>query len=182
MPWVDRHQVWTAMGTLLLVIGLGAGLGSLAGCGKTASSAARPSAPTRYANAASLVAAMKAHGFTCAGVKYIDSSGASCKTPATMLLTFSNAKATSPRLRALGNAMIKLAADLHQTNAADMGPNWLVVSTPGYVTRVQHALGGQLLRGTNTPLPACPALQAASSLMMFTGPVAPFSDRQHLRI
>jgi hypothetical protein len=152
MAWTGRHKAWTALGALLLVIGLGASLGALAEGGKTASPAAAPSTPTRYANAASLIAAIKAHGLPCAGVTYTGgSSAATCKSPAIMALTFSSAKATPPRIRATGNDMIKLAAKMHVSYAADMGPNWLVLSAPGSVTRVQHALGGQLLRDTNTP-------------------------------
>jgi hypothetical protein len=154
---MGRHKVWTALGTLLLlVIGLGAGLGSLAAGGTAASPVA-----ARYANAASLVTAMKAHGFTCPGVKYTGSGAASCQSPAATLWTFSSAKATPPRMRALGNDMIKLAAALHRTEAADVGPNWVVVGTPRFAARVQHALGGQLLGASaaaSTPsMPAPPS-------------------------
>jgi hypothetical protein len=126
---------------------LAAGIG-LAACGTAAKPAAVHHAPpgvARYANAASLLTAMTSHGDTCPGVSYTGSAMASCQGSPTTVLTFSSSKATHANLVKTGQDMIALATATGKTVAVVLGPNWLVLGTPAFASKVQHDIGGQYI-------------------------------------
>ena len=146
-----------ALAVIVLAVSLGTALG---GRGKTASQPARPSV-ARYPNAASLVTAMNRHGDTCAGVSYTGSSLAKCQG-STMVLTFSSSQATHARIVSVAHATLALASDTGKTEAAVVGPNWLVIGAPAFAGKVQHGLGGQYLGpGASPAAPSSPPPAAA---------------------
>ena len=169
--WAARHKVWTALLAVLAVVGIGVSLATAVGAsGKTSSLSA-----TRYANAASLVAAMNAHGARCTDVSYTGSDLASCQG-GTMALTFSSTKATHGRLMSTAHDMIALAGTTGKTMGAVVGPNWIVIGTPASARRVQHGLRGQYLGPDASSASTRAAPSPSSSLAGPVGTVYTVTD------
>jgi hypothetical protein len=121
---------------------------ALAACGSTSMAKApshvtAPPGVARYPDAASLVTAMTRHGDTCPGVSYSGSAMANCQGSPTTVLTFSSSKATKANLLKVGQDMLALASATGKNVAVVIGPNWIVVGTPAFASKVQHDLGGQ---------------------------------------
>ena len=120
----------------------------LAACGNSPAAKAPVTAPpgvARYANAASLVTALASHGDTCSGASYTGSAMATCQGGPTTVLTFSSSKATHANIVKVGQDMIALATATGKTVAVVVGPNWIVLGTPAFASRVQRDLGGQYI-------------------------------------
>ena len=104
-----------------------------------------PPGVARYPDAASLVTAMTGHGDICTGVSYTGSAMATCQAGPTTVLTFSSSKATHANIVKVGQDMIALATATGKTVAVVIGPNWIVLGTPGFARKVQRDLGGQYI-------------------------------------
>jgi len=90
---------------------------------------------------------MAGHGDTCPGTSYTGSAMATCTGPNTVL-TFSSPKATHANIVGVAQSALALATATGKTLAAVVGPNWLVIGTPGFASKVQQDLGGQYYIGT----------------------------------
>jgi ABC-type taurine transport system substrate-binding protein len=137
------------MTRIIVVIGLAL---ALAACGSSTAAKApshkavtAPPGVARYADATSLVTALAGHGDTCSGVSYTGTAMATCQGVPTTVLTFSSSKATHANLVKVGQDMLALASATGKTVAVVIGPNWIVVGTPAFASKVQHDLGGQYI-------------------------------------
>lgn len=115
-----------------------------AACGGGSTSTARPAKPgvARYPNATALVTTLNIHGDSCIVVNSTGSFADNCQGGISAL-TFSSSKATHPLLVKTAKDMNTLASTIGKTEAAVVGPNWIVIGPSAFAHKVQHDLGGQ---------------------------------------
>ena len=119
-----------------------------------------PSAPAAqsYSDAASLLAAMAAHGAVCSGATF-NSGGtvpgevnpyAECGGITggdTSVLVFTDHASAL----AYGNDMIRVSQSMGSSAAEVVGPNWTVNTVPAFASEVISAVGGQLISAPTAP-------------------------------
>jgi hypothetical protein len=162
---MGRHKIWTPAGALLrgtitsrvtlrvaALMAIGAGLAACGGGQGT--TAATP----RYSAARQVIAALAHGGLPCTGASYGTpvvsgaTSEASCSFGASPNQLIDVFPGTVTTARVLHNSVSTGTEKIW----SDVGPNWWVQTSSGYVKRVQKILGGKIIGGPWHP-PAAPA-------------------------